>query len=141
MRADRTTNHDGLLEGGHTITGVSRSGEIVGIDHPDFEAVAGDATDPDAVAKLAVGHDAVASALCPGEDEHVDVLTDLAAGLIGGLRQAGVDRLPCVGSAGGLSVGPNTKLLETDEFPNELLALAQIHIDALELVREADGLE
>lgn len=64
-------------------TPVSRSGELDRIDHPNFEAVTGDATDPDVVAKLAIVHDAVASALGPGED--VDVLTNLVTGLIEGL--------------------------------------------------------
>lgn len=69
------------------------------------------------------------------------MFTDLATGLIEGLRQTDVDRLLWVGGAGGLSVGPDTKLIETGEFPDELVALARIHIDALELSCEADDPE
>lgn len=42
-----------LLARGHEVTGVSRSGDIEGIDDADFEAVAGDAIDADDVARLA----------------------------------------------------------------------------------------
>lgn len=62
-----------LLEREHAVTDVTWRGEI-SLDRPGFESAAGDATDPDAVAKLAVGHDAVASALDPGENPDVDVL-------------------------------------------------------------------
>lgn len=41
-----------LLNRGHAVTGVSRSGEIDGVDDPDFSAVAGDATDADQIARL-----------------------------------------------------------------------------------------
>jgi putative NADH-flavin reductase len=59
------------LDRGHEVTGVSRSGTGEGVDDPSFVAVAGDAGDPDAVARLATGHDAVASALGPGEGEGI----------------------------------------------------------------------
>ena len=129
-----------LLERGHEVTGVSRSGEIEGIDDPDFEAVAGDATDADEVADLAAGHDAVASALGPSEDEDPDVLHEMAAAVVEGLRDAGVDRLVWTGGAGGLNVGPDTLLIETDDFPEELEPVARAALDALEVFREADDL-
>nr|WP_020222502.1 NAD(P)H-binding protein [Halarchaeum acidiphilum] len=59
---------DELLARGHRVTGVSRSGEIADGNDSDFVAVAGDATDAGDVAKLATGHDAIASALGPGDD-------------------------------------------------------------------------
>nr|WP_255682150.1 hypothetical protein [Natrinema sp. SYSU A 869] len=90
---------------------------------------------------LTPSHDAVASALGPGEDDEVDVLTDLTADLIEELRRTDVDRVLRVGSAGRFSVRPDTTLIETDEYPDELVALARTHIDALELIWEADVLE
>lgn len=130
-----------LLERGHEVTGVSRDGEIDGIDDPDLETVASDATNADEVADLVAGHDAVASALGPTGGEVVDVLPEMGEALIDGLGQTAVDRLVWTGGAGGLGVGPDTKLIETDEFPDELVPLAQAHIDALEVIREADDLE
>lgn len=130
-----------LLDRGHAVTGVSRSGTVEGVDDPDFVSVAGDASDPDQVARLVAGHDAVASALGPGEDQDPDVLVDLMAAVVEGLRRAGVERLVWTGGAGGLYVGPDTRLVETEEFPDEWEGLALAAIDAYETLREADDLE
>ncbi|WP_224270709.1 NAD(P)-dependent oxidoreductase [Haloprofundus salinisoli] len=127
-----------LLERGHEVTGVSRSGEI---DDADFKAVAGDATDPAKIAELAEGHDAVASALGPSGGEGVEIVPEMAEALIEGLRQTDVDRFVWTGGAGGLNVGPDTQVVETDEFPDELVPLAEAHIDAWEVIREVDDLQ
>jgi len=65
----------------------------------------------------------------------------MTVAVIEGLRSAGVPRLVWTGGAGGLSVGPETDLIETEEFPDDLVDLAQVHIDALDLIRDADDLE
>ncbi|AHG02288.1 epimerase (plasmid) [Halostagnicola larsenii XH-48] len=130
-----------LLERGHEVTGVSRSGDVPGIDDTDCKAVAGDATDADEIAALAEGHDAVASALGPSEDETADILSEMAAAVIKGLRQTSVDRLVWTGGAGGLNVEPNTMLIETDDFPDEFEPVSRAAIDAFEIIREADDLE
>lgn len=129
-----------LLSRGHSVTGVSRSGTAEGIDDDGFVAVAGDATDADQVARLAAGHDAVASALGPGEDDDPAVLTEMIEATIVGLRRAGVDRLVWTGGAGGLSVGPDTRLVETEEFPDEWEPVARAAIDAYGILEETDDL-
>ncbi|PAU82969.1 epimerase [Halorubrum salipaludis] len=129
-----------LLDRGHAVTGVSRSGEVDGVDDPDFEAVAGDATDADRIADLAAGRDAVASALGPSEDETVDALVSMAEAVVGGMREAGVDRLVWTGGAGGLEVAPGTRLVDTEEFPDEWEPVARAAIDAFEVFREADDI-
>jgi len=131
---------DELLGRGHAVTGVSRSGEIADIEDEAFSAVAGDATDPDDVAKLAAGHDAVASALGPSEDEDADVLVGMAEAVTEGMRRAGVSRLVWTGGAGGLNVGPDTLLVETEEFPEEWEPVARAAIDALGVI-EGSGAE
>lgn len=130
-----------LLDRGHEVTGVSRSGTVEDVEDPSFVAVAGDAADPDAVGRLATGHDAVASALGPSEGEDPAVLVDLMDAVIEGMRRASVDRLVWTGGAGGLYVGPDTRLVETDEFPDEWEGLARSAIDAYEVLAEADDLE
>jgi len=130
-----------LLDRGHEVTGVSRSGTVEGIEDDSFVAVAGDAADPDAVARLATGHDAVASALGPGEGEDPSVLVELMGSVIEGMRRASVERLVWTGGAGGLHVGPDTRLVETDEFPDEWEGLARSAIDAYEVLSEADDIE
>jgi len=130
-----------LLDRGHAVTGVSRSGDVEGIDDPDFQSVAGDATDATDIADLAEGHDAVASALGPSEDEDVDVLVEMANAVVTGMRDAGVDRLVWTGGAGGLYVGPDTRLVETEEFPDDWEPVARAAIEAYEIFEDADDLQ
>ncbi|TKX74911.1 NAD-dependent epimerase/dehydratase family protein [Halorubrum sp. GN11_10-6_MGM] len=129
-----------LLSRGHSVTGVSRSGSVEGIDDDAFVAVAGDATDADQVARLAAGHDTVASALGPGEGDDPEVLTEMIEAVVEGLRRASVDRLVWTGGAGGLSVGPDTRLVETAEFPDEWEPVARAAIEAYEILAAADDL-
>ena len=130
-----------LLDRGHAVTGVSRSGDVEGVGGDDFEAVAGDATDPAEVAALAEGHDAVGSALGPPEGENPAVFVPMTESVLEGVRRSDTDRLVWTGGAGGLSVGPDTKLIETEEFPDGLVPLARAHIDALDRIREANDVE
>ena len=129
------------LNRGHKVTGVSRSGEIDTFDDPDFEMVAGDATDPETVAELAEGHDAVESALGPSDEDGAETLVTMAEALIEGLRQTDVDRVVWTGGAASLSVGPDTKLVETDEFPDELVPIGEAHIETLEMFHTVTDLE
>ncbi|MCD2203361.1 NAD(P)-dependent oxidoreductase [Halobacterium sp. KA-6] len=129
-----------LLDRGHRVTGVSRSGHVGGIDDPDFEAVAGDATNHIDIADLAEGHDAVASALGPSEDEDPRVLVEMAEAVVEGMRDAGVDRLVWTGGAGGLHVAPDTRLIETEEFPVEWEPVARAAIEAYQVFEAADDL-
>jgi putative NADH-flavin reductase len=130
-----------LLDRGHTVTGVSRSGTVDGVDDGDFVAVTGDAADPDQVARLAAGHDAVASALGPGEEESPEVLPELMDAVIEGLRRASVDRFVWTGGAGGLYAGPDTRLVETEAFPDEWEGLALAAIDAYDVLAEVEDLQ
>lgn len=129
-----------LLDRGHTVTGVSRSGEVDGIDDADFVAVAGDATDADTVAKLAAGHDAVASALGPSEDESPAVLSAMVEAVVTGMRRASVDRLVWTGGAGILHVAPDTRLIESEAFPEEWKPVASAAIDAYGVLDDAEDL-
>ena len=135
----RITNE--LLDRGHAVTGVSRSGAVDGIDDSDFAAVAGDATDPDDVADLATGHDAVASALGPSEDEDVAALVEMAEAVVEGTREAGVDRLVWTGGAGILEVAPGVQLVDTEDFPDEWEPVARAAIDAYDVISAAEDLE
>lgn len=130
-----------LLGRGHRVTGVSRSGEVEGVDDADFVAVSGDATDADQIAQLATGHDAVVSALGPSEDEDPAVLTAMIDAVIEGLRRAGVDRLVWTGGAGILQVGPDTRLIETEDFPEAWVPVASAAIDAYGHLTDAEDLQ
>ncbi|WP_459194669.1 NAD(P)-dependent oxidoreductase [Halosimplex sp. J119] len=132
---------DELLERDHDVTGTSRDGEVEQVDGENFEAVALDATDADEIADAATGHDAVVSALGPSEDADLDILVEMAEAVLDGVRAVETDRLLWVGGAGSLHVDEDTQFIETDGFPDELVPLAQAHIDAFEVVREADDVE
>ncbi|GCF15055.1 hypothetical protein Harman_29900 [Haloarcula mannanilytica] len=130
-----------LTDRGHAVTGVSRSGTVDGVEAAEFVAVAGDATNADDITKLATGHDAVVSALGPSDDESPEVLTEMMEAVIDGLRRAAVDRLVWTGGAGGLKVGPDTMLIETEDFPEEWEPIARAAIDAYDILDETDDLK
>jgi len=130
-----------LLDRGHAVTGTSRSGAVDGVEGDDFDTLALDATDADEVADAAADHEAVISALGPAEDADLDILVEMADATLAGLRESGTERLLWVGGAGSLYVAEDTQFIETDDFPDELVPLAQAHIDAFDVVREADDVE
>jgi putative NADH-flavin reductase len=132
---------DELLDRGHAVTGTSRSGSVDGVAGEEFDTLALDATDADAVADAAADRDAVVSALGPSEDAELDILVEMAEAVLAGLRESETDRLLWVGGAGSLYVAEDTQFIETEDFPDELVPLAQAHIDAFEVVREADDIE
>jgi putative NADH-flavin reductase len=129
-----------LLDRGHAVTGVSRNGTGGGIEGEDFLAIAGDATNPDEIAKLATGHDGVVSALGPSDDEAPEILSEMATAVIAGMRRANVDRLVWTGGAGGLYVGPETMVIDTEDFPDEWVPVARAGIDAYEIISDAEDL-
>lgn len=128
------------LSRGHRVTAVSRSGAAPPTDPaapPDEAAVAADVTEPGVVARLAVGHDLVVSALAPPRDGTPPTRAFLAVNrtLIDGVRDAGVRRLLVVGDAGTLRSAPGTDLMDSAGFPEELKAEAGAHRDVLALLR------
>jgi uncharacterized protein len=123
---------------GHQVSAVVRDPSRV----PAAQGVtarAGDVLDPDVVAEVAAGHDAVVSAIGPGHDGTGDpqVVAAAARSLIEGLRRAGVRRLVVVGGAGSLEVAPGIQLLDTPEFPEAWKGIARAHREALEIYRGA----
>jgi uncharacterized protein len=129
-----------LLSRGHTVTGVSRSGhdEGNGVAH-----VVGDAADPERVAALVTGFDAVVSAVGPRHDgsEDAGVLATTTQSLLDGLRKAGVRRIVAVGGAGSLIEADGNRHLDNPRFPVEYKPVALAHAAALEVYRESDDLE
>ncbi len=132
-----------LLSREHSVTGVTRRGAVDGPEHERFTAVAGDATDAAAVAVLAAGHDAVASAVGPavGRENDRDIIVGAARALIEGLREAGVRRLVTIGGAGSLEVAPGGRVLDDPNFPAMWRANAEAQSEALALYREVEDLD
>ena len=129
-----------LLDRGHEVTGVSRSGSIDAIEHPNFRVVEGDVTDAAQVAEFAAGHDAVASAVgAAGGDP--DVLIEGAKALVEGLREAGVDRLVVVGGGGTLRTEEGIDLVDHPDFPEAVRPRSLVHRDALHYLHDVDDLD
>lgn len=82
-----------------------------------MNAIRADVTDPQSVASVAAGADAVVSAVSARGVSYT--LADVAPPLVEGLREAGVRRLLVVGGAGSLEVAPDKRLLDVPDFPEE----------------------
>jgi hypothetical protein len=94
---------------GHEVIAIARKPEAIAAA-PGVTAVAGDATNPDALAGLITGADAVISAL------HFDVT---AQTLLSAVKAAGVSRLLITGGAASLEVAPGKILFDAMDLPEE----------------------
>lgn len=125
------------LKRGHGVTAVVRNPSKMTEEHERLQVVKGDILDPESVANLTRGHEAVISAYGPkfGEEEE---LLEAARSLVEGVRRSGVNRLLIVGGAGSLKTGSDVRLMDTPAFPQELLPLAKAHADAYEIYNQSD---
>ncbi|MCC6303905.1 MAG: NAD(P)H-binding protein [Rhodobacteraceae bacterium] len=97
--------------------------------------VAGDATDADAVARLAAGRDAVLSAIGPGSRGDPAVIPAAARALVLGLPRVGVRRLLVVGGAGTLELSPGVQRLDAPGYPEEYRPQGIAQREALAVLR------
>jgi putative NADH-flavin reductase len=105
-----------LARRGHSVTAIARNPErIAKLAH--VTALAGDANDRAALAKLWAGHDAAVSSI------HFTA-SDVEA-LIGAARDSAVPRYLVVGGAGSLEVAPGVRLVTTPGFPAQYKAEAE----------------
>jgi uncharacterized protein len=125
-----------LLSRGHEVKALVRDpAKLVGRSGLTLEAV--DVTDSDALATAVAGTDAVVTAYGPGNNP--ELLVPATEAIIKGLKKAGVKRILMVGGAGSLEVAPGVRLIDVPNFPPEYKEIAQVHIDAKELLK-ASGL-
>ena len=106
---------------GHEVTAVARAA--------GDGLVAGDVTDPERIAELAAGHDAVIAAVYDGG---TDFFTKASRALVDGLEKAGVSRLVWVGLASILPTADGTLLMDTPTYPQEYRAFYLAHQAALD---------
>lgn len=120
-----------LAARGHQVLAVARKPDAI----PQAAGVtplAGDASDPTALAALIRGADAVISAL------HFDVP---AATLVSALRQAGVSRLLVTGGAASLETAPGQRLIDGPDFPDEWKGPAMGGIAFLDDIRQETAID
>ncbi|PRG20809.1 NAD(P)-dependent oxidoreductase [Burkholderia multivorans] len=122
---------------GHRVTALSRRPGAAG---DGITAKAADLFDPASVAAALPGHDVVASAYGPKQDDAANVVAAVKA-LVEGARRAGLKRVVVVGVAGSLEVAPGKQLVDAEGFPAEYKAVALAHRDALDYLKTVDDLD
>jgi putative NADH-flavin reductase len=105
-----------LARRGHQVTGIARNPDKIA-KLANVTAVAGDANDRAALAKLWAGHDAAVSS--------IHFLASDIETLIGAAKDSGVPRYLVVGGAGSLEVAPGVRLVTTPNFPAQYKAEAE----------------
>lgn len=105
-----------LARRGHSVTAIARNPDRIA-KLANVTAVAGDANNRAALAKLWAGHDAAVSSI---HFTASDVET-----LIGAARDSAVARYLVVGGAGSLEVAPGVRLVTTPNFPAQYKAEAE----------------
>jgi hypothetical protein len=120
------------LSRGHQVTGISRHPEKLAAK-PGLIAARGDTAEPDALAKVLAGHDAIVSSTrFQGSD---------ARGLVSAVKKSGVKRLLVVGGAGSLEVAPGLALVDSPGFPDAYKPEASAGRDFLAVLRAENELD
>lgn len=129
---------DEVRSRGHHVTAVARdTDDLASGDGVRVEAA--DASDADAVERLAAGHDAIVASLSPrGAGGHATYL-DAIRTLLDVTRRSAVGRVLIVGGAGSLKADGDTELLDTPGFPEEYREESEVGREARDLARASDA--
>ena len=121
-----------LLQRGHTVTVIARNPEKAQT-RPDLKAVRGDVTDPQGVAALVRGHDAVISSapFTPG----------ISVQVLEAVRKSGVKRYLAVGGAGSLQTADGKRVMDNPQIPAEWLPSIKEGAELLKLLRADSQLD
>ena len=111
------------LNRGHKVTALVRNPEKIQVKNENLTVLAVDATDVEALSKVAAGKDAVISASNPGwgNPRLYEERWANDPKIIEGVKKAGVQRLLVVGGAGVLYVQPGMRLMDSGTLPAELM--------------------
>ncbi|MDJ0023714.1 MULTISPECIES: NAD(P)-dependent oxidoreductase [Pantoea] len=115
-----------LTARGHTVTAIARNADKISPAESVIPA-AGDINDPQALAEVLAGHDAVISSVhfsASDPDKLVDAV-----------KASGVKRYYVVGGAGSLEVAPGVKVIDTPTFPEMYKTEAEAGVRFLEKLR------
>ena len=125
---------------GHQVTALARNPARVPAGVANLTAARADLLDAASVGAAVRGHDVVASAYAPPQDE-LATLGKATRALVEGVRAAGLKRLVVVGGAGSLEVAPGKQLVDTDGFPDAYKPIALAHRDAFDYYRGVADLD
>jgi uncharacterized protein len=121
-----------LLRRGHTVTAISRHPDKTPA-HKGVATAHGDVSDPEGLAAVVRGHEAVISSapFSPGT----------SAKLLDSVHKSGVKRYIAVGGAGSLEVAPGKLLKDTPAIPPEWLPTINEGAELLRLLRADQKLD
>ena len=130
------------LDRRHEVTAIVRRPERVPV-HSGVTAKKGDVYDPDTLAGLLVGHEAVISAFSTAKDaaDIYQSMVDGAKGIVAATKKSGVKRLLVVGGAGSLEIAPGRQVVEEPDFPEPWKAGSLGTRQFLYLLREEPDLD
>jgi uncharacterized protein len=127
---------DEAVRRGHRVTAVVRDpARYAGPTAERVTVVAGDVTDPAAVATLSEGHDAVIAAVYDPAVAPADLYRAAAHALLG----AGAPRLVVVGLASILPTAAGTPLMDTPGYPNGYRSFYLGHRAGVEVLAAGDA--
>jgi putative NADH-flavin reductase len=121
-----------LLGRGHSVTAIVRNPDKAP-GHANVKALKGDVTDPDSVAALVRGHDAVISSAPFNPGISVKVLE--------AVHKSGVKRYIAVGGAGSLKAADGKLVMENPQIPVEWLPPIKEGSELLKLLRADQQLD
>jgi putative NADH-flavin reductase len=121
-----------LLRRGHTVTVISRKPDAAP-QNDHVKTAIGDMAQPEALAALLKGHDAVISSapFTPGS----------SPALLEAVVKSGVKRYICVGGAASLEIAPGKTLRDSGQIPEAWLPTIDEGIAMLKLLRKNEGLD
>ncbi len=125
---------------GHQVTALARNPARVAAGVANLQAAQADLLDASSVSAAVRGHDVVASAYAPPQDD-LAALTKATHALVEGVRAAGLKRLVVVGGAGSLEVAPGKQLVDSESFPAAYKAIALAHRVAFDIYRGVADLD
>ena len=121
----------------HDVTAAARhTDDVPADDHVEVAQL--DASDADAVARLAAGHDAIVASLSPRGEGGVETYLEAIRATLDAVRRSDAERALIVGGAGSLEIEPGLELLDTPEFPEEFKSEAEAGREARDLARQSD---
>jgi len=130
------------LSRGHEVTATVRNPENYTPEDRHLHVAKGDLLDSDDVESAVFDHDAVVSAFNYKQGVNPPTtITEVAAPLLKGLKQAGVKRLIVIGGAGSLKNSNGQQLVDLPDFPAAYKASALAQREALKVYQNEKDIE